>query len=88
MTNERLLDVKFNPRRNILASEFDVEGRERRQLMLIDVETRDHWRISLGDDVIHQLGTWSRDGRYLAFSSNARNGVDFDVYLYDLGACQ
>jgi len=82
--NERFVDVKFNPRRNVLVSQFDINGKERWQLLMIDVETRDYWRISLGDDVIHQLGTWSRDGSLLAFSSNSRNGVDFDLYIYNV----
>jgi dipeptidyl aminopeptidase/acylaminoacyl peptidase len=61
----------------------DMGGSERYQLYL------------LGDDglnplvhdpsYMHVIGGITRDGRLLAYSSNRRNGVDFDVYVRDLG---
>ncbi|MBI4368996.1 MAG: S9 family peptidase [Elusimicrobia bacterium] len=31
----------------------------------------------------HESARWSRDGRFLAYTSTARNGKDFDIYLLE-----
>jgi dipeptidyl aminopeptidase/acylaminoacyl peptidase len=60
-----------------------------------DVDGDEHWSIYIarGDSIklasgengsINNLGEWSPSGRFLSYSSNARNGVDFDLYVYDL----
>jgi dipeptidyl aminopeptidase/acylaminoacyl peptidase len=62
----------------------DVGGNERRQLYLADVATGDVRRLTTRDDVIHNWGGWSRDGRRITYSSNERNQAFFDVYVMDV----
>jgi len=38
-----------------------------------------------GKSVVTNLGAWDKRGRRLCFTSTARNGVDFDLYVYDEG---
>lgn len=35
---------------------------------------------TLDNDAIYRFGSWSQDGSRFSFSSNERNGVDFDVF--------
>ena len=35
---------------------------------------------SVDDDAIYRFGCWSPDGMRFSYSSNKRNGVDFDIY--------
>ncbi|MCE4603972.1 MAG: S9 family peptidase [Aeropyrum sp.] len=40
-------------------------------------------RVAGDDGSMNLLGLWDPSGRLLAFTSNLRNGVDFDLYVYD-----
>ncbi len=68
----------------------DVGGNERQQLYLIEFEGRApdevHTvrRLTTNDDAIHRFGAWSRDGRRVLYTSNARNNVDFDLYQVEV----
>jgi dipeptidyl aminopeptidase/acylaminoacyl peptidase len=70
--------------------QMDRGGNERHQLYLMDLDhppLEDPNRLSpltSNPGHVHRLLGVRRDGRELAFSSNARNGIDFDVYLSDL----
>lgn len=61
----------------------DRGGNENAQLYLQDVETRQPRRLTDGKSR-HGTGIWSRDGRRIAFQSNARNGTSQDVYVLDV----
>jgi dipeptidyl aminopeptidase/acylaminoacyl peptidase len=81
--SERIRGIFPRPGRNQFVLERDVEGNEVFQLALFDAPTGRTRRI--GDGRSHQeKPRWSRDGRVLAFSSNARNSEDQDVYLKDV----
>lgn len=67
----------------VLAS--SAGGNERSQLFVINDDGTDLRPLVHDPDVIHRLGGASRDGSKLAFSSNARSGADFDVYVLPLG---
>ena len=41
-------------------------------------------RLTRGDDVVHNFGAWSHDGRRIAYAANDRNGRDFDLYVLDI----
>ncbi len=62
--------------------ERDRGGNERFGLVLLEdgVERE----LTPGIDAIHALGAFAPDGRRLAFTHTARNGVDFDVAVLDL----
>ncbi len=69
---------------------MDDGGNERHQLYLMDLDDpplEDVSRLQAltsSPEYVHSLLGVQPDGRQIAFSSNRRNGVDFDVYLLDL----
>lgn len=65
-----------------------VGGNEKYQLYLYDIETRQTKRLTTKDEFIFHFGGWSRDGKFITFSSNERNGTDFDVFLMDMETSQ
>lgn len=76
----------------------DVAGNERQQFYLVSnfgvdldgSEAHDVRRLTTDDDAIHRFGAWHRNGYEIMYTSNARNGVHFDLYRMDLrtGAVQ
>jgi dipeptidyl aminopeptidase/acylaminoacyl peptidase len=70
----------------------DTGGNERTQLYLLDLDgppVTDLGALkSLTSDhrFVHQLAGVSGDGTSVAFVSNRRNGIDFDVWLADLAS--
>ncbi len=62
----------------------DQGGNERRQLWLCDSWGRNLEPLTDNPDAKHGFGGWSRDGRWIAYSSNARSVGDFDVFVMDL----
>jgi len=63
----------------------DVGGNEFSQLYWFDWKTRATTRLTDGKRSQNHAPLFSRDGKYLAWSSTARNGTDTDVWLMDLG---
>ena len=73
--------------------EVDSGGNERHQLYLVDLETPDDG-AARGFDVFrpitsdarygHHLAGVDPRGRLIAYLSNKANGVDFDLWLYDV----
>ncbi|MGL4650933.1 MAG: TolB family protein, partial [Caldilineaceae bacterium] len=70
----------------------DVGGNERFQFYLVsnygvDGDNHDAYevrRLTTHDEAIHEFGAFSRDGRQILYTSNARNGIHFDLYRMDL----
>ncbi|HEX9888224.1 MAG TPA: S9 family peptidase [Nitriliruptorales bacterium] len=83
----------YLPTEDRLLLAMDAGGNERHQLYRMDDEVdapvtsaaqletlvEDH-------DHIHRSGGVTRDGRYLAYATNARNGTDFDLHVLDLAS--
>ena len=63
----------------------DAGGNERLQLYLARDDGTGLRPLVHDPDHIHRLGGVSRDGRLLAYASEKRNGVDFDVYVHPVG---
>ncbi|MEY3713582.1 MAG: hypothetical protein RL321_1202 [Pseudomonadota bacterium] len=61
----------------------DRGGDENAQLYLHELQTRTTRLLTDGKSR-HGGALWSRDGRYLAFQSNARNGINQDVYVLEV----
>jgi len=59
----------------------DVGGNERYQLFLLSGDGVEVRRLTQDDEAIHHFGSWSHDGQRIAYVSNARDGIHFDVYL-------
>ena len=71
------------PRAKRLVFGVDAGGNERHQLWSID-GGQPAWRRTTDDAVIHQSPALSGDGRWLAYSSNARERQFFDIWVTDL----
>ena len=63
----------------------DVGGSEFWQLYWYDLAARDVTLLTDGRRSRNESPLWSHDGRYLAYSSTARNGKDSDVWVHELG---
>ena len=80
---------RYVPGTSLVVLTTDTGGDERHQLSLLDLDDppgADVGKLTkITDDprFVHGLAGVSRDGRHLAFVSNRRNGVDFDVWLHD-----
>ncbi len=85
---DKVWELHGTPAAPHLVAVSDVGGNERFQFYLISnygVDERGRTshtirRLTRNDDAVHTFGAWSRDGRALLYTSNARNGVDFDLY--------
>ncbi|HXH26596.1 MAG TPA: DPP IV N-terminal domain-containing protein, partial [Candidatus Acidoferrum sp.] len=62
----------------------DEGGNEKTQFYLLQLSTKQITSLTNLPDVIHHWGGWSRDGKYIDFTSTERNGTDFDVYTLNL----
>ncbi len=56
------------------------------QIYLLPAEGGEPMQITEGGQVNNWLGEWSRDGQYLAYSSNAAGNGGMDCWLYDTEA--
>ena len=77
--DRRINSYRISPTGSIAFS-TDIDGDER---WSIYIYREDLGLVSGEDGSINNLGEWSPSGRLLSYSSNLRNGVDFDVYVYD-----
>jgi dipeptidyl aminopeptidase/acylaminoacyl peptidase len=76
----------YLPHRDGLLVAMDTGGNERHQLYLRDDEPGSPLHDLVVDpEHIHRAGGMTRDGRLLAYATNRGNGVDFDVWVRDLG---
>ena len=78
----RVLGVEPRPGRNQFAMLYDVEGDEAVQIALFDTPSGRAVPLTDGRSR-HAEPRWSPDGARLAFTGNARNGRDHDLYLLD-----
>jgi prolyl oligopeptidase PreP (S9A serine peptidase family) len=62
----------------------DDGGNERYQLKLVRDDGTDLRELVTDPQFMHILGPVSADGRLIAYASNRRNNVDFDVYVRSL----
>jgi Tol biopolymer transport system component len=58
-----------------------TDGNERTQLYVIGDNGEGLRPLAEDPEHIHRAGGVTRDGQWLAYASNAADGVDFDVYL-------
>jgi dipeptidyl aminopeptidase/acylaminoacyl peptidase len=79
---ERVLGAAARPGRPQFLLTMDEGGAENYQLFLFDEPTGTITRLTDGK-ARHTAPRWSPSGRLLAFSSNARNGQDMDLYVLD-----
>jgi dipeptidyl aminopeptidase/acylaminoacyl peptidase len=63
----------------------DDVGNEDYQIFLLDPATGRHRMVTDGESR-HTNPVWSRDGRYLAYANNSRDGRSWDVYVLDVAS--
>ena len=63
-------------------------GNEKDQLYTLDPNTKEVVFLTNEKEVKHGLGSFSHDGQCISYSSNKRNGKDFDIYVMDLKTYQ
>ena len=76
-------DAQYRPHHaDQLVYSLNEAGAENYQLFLLDRKTGKAQRFT---DGTHRYVSplWSRNGKWLAFASNARNGRDMDIYVVD-----
>ena len=81
---DSISDYVYSPtEEKVIFSKFE-DGNENAQLYFLDVSTKDIRLLTQKKEVRHNLGSFSRDGKYISYASNERNGKDFDVYIMDV----
>ncbi len=88
---EKVWEIRAAAGQPWLVAVSDVGGNERQQLYWItgyggpgDEDAHQVQRLTRNDQAIHRFGAWSRDGQRILLTSNARNGVDFDLYVLEV----
>lgn len=74
----------FSPAENLILFEMSPGGNENSQLFLINPSTGKVNELTKNPEYRYNFGAWSRDGKYIAYRSNERNGTDFDIYVMDI----
>lgn len=89
---DKVWDLYGSAQSPYLIAMGDVGGNERQQFYRISnygVDATgepvfDVVRLTTNDAAIHSFGAWKGDGTGFYFTSNARNNVDFDLYVMDV----
>jgi dipeptidyl aminopeptidase/acylaminoacyl peptidase len=68
------------PRRGVVVYGVDCGGDERQQLHLLPEGGQAARALTAQPDAMHLWGAFAPDGTQIAYTSNARNGIDFDLY--------
>ncbi|MBI5216533.1 MAG: S9 family peptidase [Ignavibacteriae bacterium] len=78
---ERIGGASFNPKNeNYFIFSKDVGGGEWFQIFRFDISSGNVTMLTDGKSR-NLIGSWSRDGKWLAYSSTRRNNKDLDVYV-------
>ena len=81
--DEPVSAARYIPGTDDVVVAVDRGGNENYQLWLVDLHRGEPRVLVVEENIKHDLGDVSRDGRLVAFSSTKRNGVDIDVYVLD-----
>src|SRR5262249_53703024 len=79
---ERVGEARARPGQRQILHSTDEGGAENFQLTLFDLSTGEATRLTDGRSR-NVSPRWSRTGKWLAWSSNARNGKDMDLWVTD-----
>ena len=80
---EPVAAARYIPGTSDIVVAVDRGGNENYQLWLVDLQGGEPRPLVVEENIKHDLGDVSRDGRLIAFSSTRRNGIDIDVYVLD-----
>lgn len=76
--------AEFSPCKNEIIFLVDKQGNQCDQIFLYNLNKGVSHPLINNPKIVHHFGGWSKDGSRVAFSSNKRNGRDFDVYIFNL----
>jgi dipeptidyl aminopeptidase/acylaminoacyl peptidase len=76
--------VLWSPASDDILVASDHDGDQQYQLYLVGTDGSAPRPLTSALDVKHDLGGWSRDGRFVFYASNARDRRYFDCYLLDV----
>lgn len=82
--DDPISSVLCSPTKDELIFSKATKGNEKHQLYLYNIVSNSTKKLTADDSVIHRIGGWSDDGKFITFSSNERNGTDFDVFVMSL----
>lgn len=74
----------FSPVKNEILFGKAEGGNEQIQFYLYSLETKETKALTDNPKVKYNFGQFSRDGKYISYSQNERNGKDFDVYIMNM----
>ncbi len=74
----------FSPVNNQIVFVKSEGGNEKGQLYLFDVATKKITPLTDKPEIKFGFGGFSHDGKKIVYSSNERNGTDFDILIMDL----
>ena len=80
----RIRFAAYIPFKNQILFGKDIGGNEQTQFFVYDEISKETTQITRDNNSIYRIGSTSRDGQKISYSSNQRNGKDFDVYVMDL----
>ena len=80
---EPVAAARYIPGTDDVVVAVDRGGNENYQLWVVDINGGAPRPLVVEENIKHDLGDVSHDGRVIAFTSTARNGVDIDVYVLD-----
>ncbi|MDN4608062.1 S9 family peptidase [Sporosarcina highlanderae] len=83
-TDDRVLSVHHSPTGNWTVVGVDSKGNEKQQLYIVGATGENPEVLVESKDHFHYVGGWSKDGRYLSYSSNRRHPAFFDVFIIDV----
>jgi dipeptidyl aminopeptidase/acylaminoacyl peptidase len=81
--NDPVSSAFWSPVSNKVAFQLNPGGGMNGQVYLINSDGTGSKQITSGGRTNNRLGTWSKDGKYLAFSSNQQNPAGMDCYFYE-----
>lgn len=76
--------ASFSPTHDEILFGMSKGGDENTQLFLFNVAQKSARALTSNPKVKYNFSGWSRDGEFITYSSNERNGVDFDVYVMEV----
>lgn len=83
-TDNTVRGFQWSPDGTQLVIQADQNGDEQHQLYLLDANGGWPEAITNNLQAQHNLGDWSRDGRWLAYAANDRSPGDMDVVIRDM----
>lgn len=92
---DRILSVFYHPQGTQVVVGVDRQGNEKQQIWIADLDDQGqgvrHMRpLVQSAEHFHHIGGWSKDGKWLSYSSNRRAAGAFDVWIVDVhtGECR